>query len=98
MLDMVLDRHDDGLIHLVADDMPDACFSEVSFFHRLCLLNVRHLGDDSLDSGDVPADVFDSARVVKLVCRVLEAEVEQFLLRGDKLLVKLRLGLASQVL
>ena len=33
MLHMILDGHDNGLVHLIARDFPDTRFSQISFFH-----------------------------------------------------------------
>ena len=52
-------------------------FSQISFHDNSpsAILCIRLLCDNSLDSGDVLANLFDSACVLQLICRVLESQV-----------------------
>ena len=87
MLDMVLYGYDDGLVHLVACDLAYARFSQIPvhcyspFRLRLCalLLDLRY---HCLDPGDISSDFLDPRRVVELIRRILESQIEKLFLGG----------------
>ena len=86
---MVFNCNHDRLVHLIAYDFSNTCFSQISF-HDSYLLSQAEillmpdlrvlLRDNSLDTGDVSANLFDSCRIVQLVGCILESQVEKFLL------------------
>src|SRR5699024_6636893 len=75
MLYMLLNSNHDCLIHFIAYDLADTRFSQISFHDNSpsALLRIRFLRDNSLNSGDVPANLFDSACVIELIGCVLES-------------------------
>ena len=65
---MVFNSNNDGFVHLIADNLTHAGFSQISFhdyvllyslFRSVCLLS-----DYCLDSGNIFANLFDSAGIV----------------------------------
>ena len=65
---MVFNCNYDGLIHLIADNLTHAGFSQISF-HDYVLLNslfgsVSFRSDHCLDSGNISANLFDSSCIV----------------------------------
>ena len=63
---MVFNCNYDGLIHLIADNLTHAGFSQISFHDYVLLLfgSVCLLSDYCLDSGNILANLFDSSCIV----------------------------------
>ena len=75
MLNVLLNSNNDGLVHFIAYDLANTCFSQISFHDNSpsALLRIRLLRDNSLNSGDVLANFLNSASVIKLIGCVLES-------------------------
>ena len=79
---MVLDRDNDGLVHLVADHRADLRFSQIPFAHSLLLLPFTprravlqfFLAHHGFDDGDFLPDGLQTHRVVELIDGMLEPE------------------------
>ena len=63
---MVFDSNNNGLVHLIADNLTHAGFSQISFHDSFLLLfgSVSLLSNHCLDSCDVLANLFDAACVL----------------------------------
>ena len=65
---MVFDSNNNGLVHLIADNLTHTGLSQISF-HDYVLLNslfgsVSFRSDHCLDSGNISANLFDSSCIV----------------------------------
>ena len=95
VLDVILDGHNDGLVHLVADDQTNAALSQCSFHCVVSSLRVL-LVENRHHASDVMLDLGDLVGVLKLVDCVLEAEVKELCLEILKHCFKLCTCLISE--
>ena len=81
---MVFDSNNNGLVHLIADNLTHTGLSQISFHDYFLLYSlfrsVSLLSDYCLDSGNILANLFDSACIVQLIGCILKSQIEKFFL------------------